>query len=523
MTARSNSMARSYRWPSSPAGWPPPADQYRRLGVLVRGDGSTSAPADGQPCCTPAGRPGIAELGISVRLAGSEPQSCAASLLPPLAVMLRLRRWCGIVVWAGLVGLTVALLVLMRTRWGQSQPLRKCIVLSLLAHLLLGIYTTTVTIVSGGIGPGDGLPLRVALQRRAPTAATATRIPIRAPGTTNRTPITWPRRPDRNQPAAARAATGRSGGTQPRLPAAGALPSALDAATSAPAHPRSAAATAGGQDRSRPRAMRGGGPPPRRSNPGLPPPATAPADMADPPPTRATPIDARACSIRSDPDGEDAATQRGKHGRPHGAGRQCRDRSRESGSPATAGARPGGPLDVANGPGRRRTATESGPGVGVRAEHRLARPTPVARNATDEDEGSLDLSASRRPTTRGRPWPTAAPARPKPRSWPRSAGWPRIRVRDGRWEAQRLEAGREAAIDGHPRRGPAVGPTRASPVWRCLALSGFGPYPPVRRTSRDRAAGAWNSCSVPGPRRQPRRQRARSTKKCTATRWPRLP
>ena len=68
-------------------------------------------------------------------------------------------RW---IVWSGLVALTLALLVLMRTRWGQSHPLRKCIVLSLVAHLLLGIYTTTVDIVAGGRGPNSSGPLRVA-------------------------------------------------------------------------------------------------------------------------------------------------------------------------------------------------------------------------------------------------------------------------------------------------------------------------------------------------------------------------
>ena len=53
-----------------------------------------------------------------------------------------------VVLWAGLAALTVALLVLTRTRWGQSQPLRKCVVLSLLAHVLLAGYATTVQIVS---------------------------------------------------------------------------------------------------------------------------------------------------------------------------------------------------------------------------------------------------------------------------------------------------------------------------------------------------------------------------------------
>src|SRR5262245_13148316 len=62
-------------------------------------------------------------------------------------------RW---IVWSGLIVITISLLILMRTRWGQSNPLRKCVVLSLVAHLLLGIYTTTVRIVTGERGNGDG-------------------------------------------------------------------------------------------------------------------------------------------------------------------------------------------------------------------------------------------------------------------------------------------------------------------------------------------------------------------------------
>ena len=50
--------------------------------------------------------------------------------------------------WVGLAVFTVAVLVLMRTRWGQSRSLRKCMVLSVLAHLLLAGYATTVQIVS---------------------------------------------------------------------------------------------------------------------------------------------------------------------------------------------------------------------------------------------------------------------------------------------------------------------------------------------------------------------------------------
>ena len=50
--------------------------------------------------------------------------------------------------WLGLATFTVALVVLIWTRWGQYRPLRKCLVLSILAHLLLAGYATTVRIVA---------------------------------------------------------------------------------------------------------------------------------------------------------------------------------------------------------------------------------------------------------------------------------------------------------------------------------------------------------------------------------------
>ncbi len=60
------------------------------------------------------------------------------------------------VLWLGLGLLTLTLLVMMQTRLGQSRPLRKCIVLSLLAHLLLAGYATTVHIVAAmPEGPGE--------------------------------------------------------------------------------------------------------------------------------------------------------------------------------------------------------------------------------------------------------------------------------------------------------------------------------------------------------------------------------
>lgn len=68
-----------------------------------------------------------------------------------------------IVVWTGLVATTVVLLVLMRTRWGQSQPLAKCIVLSTLVHLMFAIYTTTVDIYTASLKPGNDAPMWVSI------------------------------------------------------------------------------------------------------------------------------------------------------------------------------------------------------------------------------------------------------------------------------------------------------------------------------------------------------------------------
>src|SRR5205809_407356 len=56
------------------------------------------------------------------------------------------------IIWLGLVALTTSLLILMRTRWGQSQLLRKCTMLSLLVHMVLVTYATTVHIVASPPG-----------------------------------------------------------------------------------------------------------------------------------------------------------------------------------------------------------------------------------------------------------------------------------------------------------------------------------------------------------------------------------
>src|SRR6218665_1288977 len=76
--------------------------------------------------------------------------------------------WTGIVLWVGLLGLTIALLVLVRTRWGQTQPLRKCIGLSLVAHLLLALYAMTVEIVGAAPGAARGQGIHATLWDEGP-------------------------------------------------------------------------------------------------------------------------------------------------------------------------------------------------------------------------------------------------------------------------------------------------------------------------------------------------------------------
>jgi len=49
-------------------------------------------------------------------------------------------RTLGLSLWGGLAILTLALLILTRTRWGHAQPLSKCVVLSVFAHVLFMGY-----------------------------------------------------------------------------------------------------------------------------------------------------------------------------------------------------------------------------------------------------------------------------------------------------------------------------------------------------------------------------------------------
>jgi hypothetical protein len=78
-----------------------------------------------------------------------------AQLLERISHFLAGVGWVMGTIWIGLAIFTVALLILMYTRWGQSHPLEKCLGLSVLAHALLAGYATTVSLAESPVPPGE--------------------------------------------------------------------------------------------------------------------------------------------------------------------------------------------------------------------------------------------------------------------------------------------------------------------------------------------------------------------------------
>jgi hypothetical protein len=84
----------------------------------------------------------------------------AASMIQRL-VSVPLMEW---LLWLGSLALSIGLVVVLWSRWGQSKPLQKCAVLSLLVHALLACLAMTIRVVIGdGGGSGGGTPIRVRL------------------------------------------------------------------------------------------------------------------------------------------------------------------------------------------------------------------------------------------------------------------------------------------------------------------------------------------------------------------------
>jgi len=81
----------------------------------------------------------------------------------PLLAYWGLTSTAWLVLWGVLAALTVVLVVLLRTRWAGARPWRKCAILSLWVHVLLGCVATTVRIVTGAPEIGSDQPIRVSV------------------------------------------------------------------------------------------------------------------------------------------------------------------------------------------------------------------------------------------------------------------------------------------------------------------------------------------------------------------------
>ncbi len=77
-----------------------------------------------------------------------------------------------LILWSVLATLTVVLVALLRTRWAGARPWRKCAILSLWVHVLLGCVATTVRIVTGAPEIGNDQPVRVTVVAAAEPEST---------------------------------------------------------------------------------------------------------------------------------------------------------------------------------------------------------------------------------------------------------------------------------------------------------------------------------------------------------------
>lgn len=75
------------------------------------------------------------------------------------------------VIWTGLGILTISLLVLMRTRWGQAKPISKCVVLSVFAHVLFVTYAYTTRLIFDSPPKQPEAVIRVSLRHDGDSAA----------------------------------------------------------------------------------------------------------------------------------------------------------------------------------------------------------------------------------------------------------------------------------------------------------------------------------------------------------------
>lgn len=91
----------------------------------------------------------------------------------PLVAAITGQNWLSVVLASGLVIVFIALSVLIWTRLGQARPIAKCVVLSLLAHVLLLIYACSTKVLYGPPGKWYGQEITIRLTDAADDAEAA--------------------------------------------------------------------------------------------------------------------------------------------------------------------------------------------------------------------------------------------------------------------------------------------------------------------------------------------------------------
>src|SRR3954449_2884523 len=110
-----------------------------------------------------------------------------ATLTGSLLAAIAANRPLSMLLPAGLIALFALLTVLVWTRFGQARPISKCVVLSLLAHLLLLIYMYSTHILYGPPGRWTGQTVTMRIRDaaddvEAATVASASPQPWQQPG-----------------------------------------------------------------------------------------------------------------------------------------------------------------------------------------------------------------------------------------------------------------------------------------------------------------------------------------------------
>lgn len=84
-----------------------------------------------------------------------------ASMFQSIDALIAVANWDSSRTWAAVLGVlaaivSIALIITSWTRWGQTKPLTKCVILAVLAHVWLLMYAYGTRIISPGLGDGNG-------------------------------------------------------------------------------------------------------------------------------------------------------------------------------------------------------------------------------------------------------------------------------------------------------------------------------------------------------------------------------